>query len=100
MPPLVEANCVNQELERPHMVTKGNKYYLFTDTHLNKFAPGTSGPKGLFGFVPDSLVGSYQPLNDSGLVVANPKDKAKIVKKKIQVYSNKFHLRFRRYARA
>ncbi|WP_163538685.1 glycoside hydrolase family 68 protein [Gracilibacillus sp. YIM 98692] len=74
MPPLVEANCVNQELERPHMVTKGNKYYLFTDTHLNKFAPGTSGPDGLFGFVSDSLVGGYQPLNDSGLVVANPKD--------------------------
>ncbi|MFP3443175.1 glycoside hydrolase family 68 protein, partial [Pantoea sp. SIMBA_133] len=30
MPPLMEANSLNQELERPHIVTKGNKYYLFT----------------------------------------------------------------------
>ncbi|RBW70756.1 glycoside hydrolase family 68 protein [Bacillus taeanensis] len=74
MPPLVEANCVNQELERPHIVTKGNKYYLFTDTHLNKFAPGVSGPDGLFGFVSDTLVGGYEPLNGDGLVISNPKE--------------------------
>ncbi|WLR58809.1 glycoside hydrolase family 68 protein [Guptibacillus hwajinpoensis] len=74
MPPLMEANSLNQELERPHIVTKGNKYYLFTDTHKNKFAPGTNGPDGLYGFVSNSLTADYEPLNGSGLVVANPEN--------------------------
>ncbi|ESS11456.1 MAG: Levansucrase/Invertase [uncultured archaeon A07HR60] len=38
------------------------------------FAPGLSGFDGLYGFAADSLRGNYQPLNDSGLVVANPAD--------------------------
>ncbi|MGI8313651.1 glycoside hydrolase family 68 protein [Halobacillus mangrovi] len=74
LPPIMEANCVNQELERPHIVTKGNQYYLFTDTHKNKFAPGITGPDGLYGFASDSLTEGYEPLNGDGLVVANPKD--------------------------
>ncbi|WP_199616132.1 glycoside hydrolase family 68 protein [Paenibacillus alkalitolerans] len=72
LPPLVEANCVNEELERPHIVVKDNKYYLFTDTHINKYSPGLTGPEGLYGFVSDTLIGGYKPLNGSGLVLANP----------------------------
>ncbi|OIJ21580.1 levansucrase [Anaerobacillus alkalidiazotrophicus] len=72
LPPLLEANCVNQELERPHIIVKGNNYYLFTDTHFDKYAPGITGPEGLYGFVSDDLFGDYKPLNGSGLVIANP----------------------------
>lgn len=74
LPPILESNYVNEELERPHIVNKGNKYYLFVDTHISKYAEGITGPEGLYGFVSDSLHGEYKPLNDSGLVLANPTD--------------------------
>ncbi|MBW5470316.1 glycoside hydrolase family 68 protein [Brevibacillus formosus] len=74
LPPLVEANYVNEELERPHIVVKDKKYYLFTDSHINKYADGLTGPDGLYGFVSDKLIGGYKPLNGSGLVLANPAD--------------------------
>ncbi|MCL6606401.1 MAG: glycoside hydrolase family 68 protein [Paenibacillus sp.] len=74
LPPLVEANYVNEELERPHIVVKDKKYYLFTDSHINKYAEGITGPEGMYGFVSDTLIGGYKPLNGSGLVIANPAD--------------------------
>lgn len=74
LPPLVEANYVNEELERPHVVVKDKKYYLFTDSHINKYAEGITGPEGMYGFVSDTLIGGYKPLNGSGLVIANPAD--------------------------
>ncbi|MFP5112412.1 glycoside hydrolase family 68 protein [Bacillaceae bacterium C204] len=74
LPPLLEANYVNDELERPSVIVKGNSYYLFAKTHTEKFASGLDAPEGLYGFTSDSLFGGYQPLNDSGLVIANPRD--------------------------
>jgi levansucrase len=74
LPPLLEANYVNDELERPSVMVKGNKYYLFVKTHSEKFASGLKAPEGLYGFTSDSLFGGYQPLNESGLVIANPTD--------------------------
>ncbi|WP_139492466.1 glycoside hydrolase family 68 protein [Brevibacillus dissolubilis] len=74
LPPVLEANCVNEELERPGMIVKGNRYYLFTKTHHEKFALGLDAPEGLYGFTSASLMGGYQPLNGSGLVIANPQD--------------------------
>jgi len=71
-PPLLDAVCVNQELERPHVVVHDGRYYLFVSSHRHTFAPGIEGFDGLYGFVADSLRGDYRPLNDSGLVVANP----------------------------
>jgi levansucrase len=71
-PPLLEANYVNEELERPSVIVKGSNYYLFAKTHSEKFAPGLKAPEGLYGFVSGSLRGDYQPLNESGLVIANP----------------------------
>ncbi|WP_435183089.1 glycoside hydrolase family 68 protein [Halobellus sp. EA9] len=71
-PPLLEAVCVNQELERPHVVVRDGRYYLFVSSHMHTFAPGLRGYDGLYGFVADSLRGEYEPLNDSGLVVTNP----------------------------
>ncbi|MFJ5758752.1 glycoside hydrolase family 68 protein [Neobacillus sp. NPDC093182] len=72
LPPLLEANYVNDELERPSVIVKGNNYYLFTKTHAEKFASGLHAPEGLYGFTSDSLFGGYRPLNKSGLVIANP----------------------------
>ncbi|MBO1513484.1 glycoside hydrolase family 68 protein [Metabacillus bambusae] len=74
LPPLLEANYVNDELERPSVIVKGNNYYLFAKTHSEKFATGLHAPEGLYGFTSDSLFGGYQPLNESGLVIANPTD--------------------------
>ncbi|RBW70755.1 glycoside hydrolase family 68 protein [Bacillus taeanensis] len=74
MPPLLEANYVNDELERPSVIVKGNNYYLFAKTHSEKFASGLNAPEGLYGFTSESLFGGYQPLNESGLVIANPTD--------------------------
>jgi levansucrase len=70
--PILDGACVDQELERPHLVVDDGRYYLFTSSHEHTFAPGLRGFDGLYGFVADSLRGDYEPLNDSGLVVANP----------------------------
>ncbi|MFA6941373.1 MAG: glycoside hydrolase family 68 protein [Clostridiaceae bacterium] len=72
LPHILDADCVNQELERPHFVFKDDMYYLFINTHVSKFAPGVTGPDGLYGFVSNSLTGNYVPLNGGGLVTANP----------------------------
>ncbi|MFC6903714.1 glycoside hydrolase family 68 protein [Halalkalicoccus tibetensis] len=72
--PLLEGVCVNQELERPHVVVRNGSYYLFISSHDHTFAPGLDGPDGLYGFVADSLTGEYRPLNDSGLVLTNPEN--------------------------
>lgn len=74
LPPLLHADCVNKELERPHFVLQDGSYYLFFSTHAETFAPGITGCEGLFGFVAPTLYGPYEPLNGSGLVVANPQE--------------------------
>jgi levansucrase len=74
LPPLLSANCVNQQTERPHLVVQNGKYFLFTISHKFTFAPGLTGPDGLYGFVGDGLRSDYKPLNSSGLVLGNPDD--------------------------
>lgn len=74
LPPILSANCVNQQTERPHLVIRGNRYYLFTISHMFTFAPGLTGPDGLYGFVGPALRSDYQPLNGSALVIGNPAD--------------------------
>ncbi|MFB6207221.1 MAG: glycoside hydrolase family 68 protein [Haloglomus sp.] len=71
-PPLLDSVCVNQELERPHVIVADGTYYLFISSHHHTFAPGLEGLDALYGFVADSLHGDYQPLNGSGLVLTNP----------------------------
>ncbi|WP_332695517.1 glycoside hydrolase family 68 protein [Halalkalibacter lacteus] len=39
---------MNDELERPHIIVKDDKYYLFSNTHINKYALGLEGPEGLY----------------------------------------------------
>ena len=75
LPPLLHADGVNNELERAHMVFRDGFYYLFWDTQAGTFNPdGPGGPTGLYGMVSDRLFGDYQPLNGSGLVLANPRE--------------------------
>lgn len=72
LPPILEADCVNQQLERPHIVYVGGRYHLFIVSHKFTFAPGLEGPDGLYGFVANDFRGTYVPLGEGGLVVANP----------------------------
>ncbi|MFM5949370.1 MAG: glycoside hydrolase family 68 protein [Novosphingobium sp.] len=71
--PLVEAVGVNNELERPHVLVRDGRYYLFWSTQRRTFDPaGPSGPNGLYAMVADRLTGPYRPVNGSGLVAGNP----------------------------
>lgn len=71
--PLIEAEGVNNELERPHIVMRGGLYYLFWSTQRHTFSPDVeAGPNGLYGAVADSFSGEWKPINGNGLVVANP----------------------------
>jgi levansucrase len=77
LPPLLSANCVNQQTERPHLVIEDGRYYLFTISHSGTFAPGLAGHDGLYGFLGDSLRSDYRPLNASALVLGNPPEAPK-----------------------
>jgi levansucrase len=73
LPPLVSADGVNNELERPHIIYRAGLYYLFWSTHHFTFAPDVlAGPSGLYGMVAQSVLGPYVPLGGTGLVAANP----------------------------
>ncbi len=73
LPPIIDADGLANELERPHVIVRDGQYYLFWSSQQHIFAPeGPAGPTGLYGMVAPSLFGPYTPLNGSGLVVANP----------------------------
>lgn len=72
-PPLISADTLNNELERPHVIFHQGLYYLFWSTQRHVFNPdGPTGPTGLYGMVSDRLDGGWRPLNGTGLVFANP----------------------------
>jgi levansucrase len=82
LPPLISADGLNNEMERPVMRVIGGCYYIFWSTQARTFAPdGPNGPNGLYGMVADTLFGPYKPINDSGLVAGNPS------KEPVQSYS-------------
>lgn len=71
--PLVDAEGLNNELERPHLVRHGGRLYLFWSTQSKVFSPdGPRGPTGLYGIVAETLEGPWAPINGTGLVFANP----------------------------
>lgn len=73
LPPLLSADGLNNEQERPHIVFHAGRYYLFWSTQRKVFAPdGPNGPNGLYGMVAERMEGPWLPLNDSGLVAGNP----------------------------
>jgi levansucrase len=74
LPPLLVADGVNHEIERPHLVVHRGLYYLFFCSSRESFHPAGCAPAGLYGFVAPALAGPYEPLNGSGLVIQNPPD--------------------------
>jgi levansucrase len=73
LPPLISADGLNNEMERPVMRCVDGRYYIFWSTQQRTFAPdGPQGPNGLYGMVADTLFGAYRPINGSGLVAGNP----------------------------
>jgi len=73
LPPILSANCVNDQTERPQIYIKDGKYYLFTITHRGTFAAGIDGPEGVYGFVGNGIRSDFQPVNrGSGLALGSP----------------------------
>lgn len=73
MAPIIDAFGLASEMERPHMFVQGGLYYVFWSTQAHIFnAAQATGPTGLYGMVAPSLHGPFEPLNGSGLVLANP----------------------------
>lgn len=73
LPPVLSADRLCNEMERPHILIKNGHYYMFWSTQRHVFAPdGPSGPNGLYGAVADNVLGPYRMLNGTGLVAANP----------------------------
>lgn len=71
--PLVSADGVCDEMERPHIVIRDGLYYLFWPSQNSVFAAdGPKGPTGLYRMVGPSLQGPNEPLNGNGPVIANP----------------------------
>jgi len=73
LPPILSANCVTDQTERPQIYQQDGKYYLFTISHSTTYAAGITGPEGVYGFVGNGIRSDYQPMNQgSGLVLGNP----------------------------
>ena len=72
--PLIVSMGVSSQLERPHVIYREDGAYLFFSTHDFTFSPEVHGPRGLYGFhsPTGSLKGRWIPLNEHGLVAANP----------------------------
>lgn len=71
--PLLEATGVNNELERPHILYRNGRYYLFWSTQRHTFAPDVApGPTGLYAAVAEHLRGPWKSVNEGGLVARNP----------------------------
>ncbi|MBP2623562.1 hypothetical protein C4K46_06355 [Streptococcus oricebi] len=76
--PLITANMVSDEIERPSLVQLNGKYYLFAATRLNRGSNDDAWEAAnkaigdnvaMIGYVSDSLLGGYKPLNESGVVL-------------------------------
>ena len=73
LPPIISADGLCNEMERPHLVIRDSRYYVFWSSQSSVFAPdGPDAPSGLYGMVGPSLTGPFEPLNGTGLVIANP----------------------------
>lgn len=72
--PIIAAIETNSQLERPHIVYRDGRYFLFFSSHEFTFGGEDPGPEGLYGFYADRVRGRYVPLNEGGLVLANPEE--------------------------
>lgn len=71
--PILDAERVSYEVERPHCLWYRNKLYVFWSIHGWTTSPAYNLPTGLYGMVGDSIQGPFRLLNDTGLVACNPK---------------------------
>ncbi|MXO66417.1 glycoside hydrolase family 68 protein [Altererythrobacter endophyticus] len=77
-PPIISAEGLNNELERPHVIHHKGLYYLFWSTQRHVFDPsGPLGPTGLYGMVSEHPDHGWRPINETGLVFANPAEASK-----------------------
>lgn len=76
--PLVTANMVSDEIERPSLVKLDGKYYLFAASRLNRGSNDDAWYAAnkaigdnvvMVGYVSDNLLSGYKPLNNSGVVL-------------------------------
>ena len=73
MAPLVSADSLNNELERPHILVWDGRSHLFWSTQSSVFAPnGPVGPTGLYGMTSAGLAEPFAPVSGGGLVLCNP----------------------------
>ena len=73
LPPMLSADGVCNEMERPHLLCRNGAYYLFWSSQYSVFSPHQAPcPTGLYGMIAPSVLGPYLPLNGSGLVIGNP----------------------------
>ena len=71
--PLVTADGVNNELERPHMRVEGGAYRLYWSTQAHVFTdPSWGAPTGLYAMTSHRALGPFSPVAGSGLVACNP----------------------------
>jgi levansucrase len=71
--PLIHAVGVNNELERPHIICRDRRYYLFWSTQRHTFSPHvTAGPNGLYCAYAEHFEGPWHLANGNGLVIGNP----------------------------
>ena len=76
LPPIIHSGGVNNELERAHIVFHEGNYLAFWATQSSTFTPELQhAPTGLYGMSAKALRGPYEPLNGSGLVLANPESR-------------------------
>lgn len=75
LPPVVDGDGLNNELERPHMRYVDGLYYLFWSTQRKVFAAdGPQGPTALYGVVGEGPLGPFRPINGDTLVAGNPEE--------------------------
>lgn len=73
--PLVNADGINNELERPHMRFKDGRYVLFWSTQSHVFSIDVPPmPTGLYTMESDAVLGPYKPAGSVGLVASNPQE--------------------------
>ncbi|MDJ0625698.1 MAG: glycoside hydrolase family 68 protein [Candidatus Caenarcaniphilales bacterium] len=73
--PLLISDKVSAELEVAQIFYRNNKYYLFFTSQATAFNKDFKAPTGFYGFIADELEGNYKPLNESGLIIASPKER-------------------------
>ncbi len=73
LPPLVTADGVNKELERPHIRVRDGRYWLFWSTQAQVFSgDAPAAPTGIYAMEAERILGPFAPYAGSGLVACNP----------------------------